>query len=389
MYNQTTDNIQNSLFTTVKYDDQQIKPFNRLLSIKKNHSDALLKFTKPVTLTECKGLALLVITDTPEDSDSYHYYILQNAVRIQPNTYFNTLALTPECKIYLEPTQNEDPQIMSVKKRIQVNRSKANISIDAIYSLHYQVYSSGESLKQPSHDYYELLIIDQGEAKIYLNQHTQHILSKNQAWLKSPGQKHQMIFKEDSMSTLISILFHGQGINESISQRPVKLGHRQIQLIERLISLSNQTHINMPYYYDEMLASLQLIIAQMLNGDHQPQEDSSTSMRENYENELFQSIVEFLQEQVHEQHQVNDLVEHFNISRSSLQSLFKKYTSQTPKAYINSLRLKRSKLLIHESKMTLSEIASELGYGSIQYFSRAFSKEFGISPSTYAKSILK
>ena len=138
-----------------------------------------------------------------------------------------------------------------------------------------------------------------------------------------------------------------------------------------------------------MLTSLQLVMVQMVNTDASHQEGITSSMRENYESETFQEIINFLEANVQDQHQVNDLVDHFNISRSSLQALFNKYTGQTPKAYINSLRLKRSKLMIHDSKYTLSEIASQLGYGSIQYFSRAFSKEFGISPSNYAKSIVK
>ena len=85
---------------------------------------------------------------------------------------------------------------------------------------------------------------------------------------------------------------------------------------------------------------------------------------------------------------MSDLVEHFSLSRSTIQSLFNKYANTTPKNYINTIRLNRSKQMIQETQMTLSQIADYLGYGSIQYFSRAFSKEFGLSPSSYAKSIV-
>ena len=111
-------------------------------------------------------------------------------------------------------------------------------------------------------------------------------------------------------------------------------------------------------------------------------------MRENYESELFQAMVDFLDAHVEDQNQVSDLVEHFSLSRSTIQSLFNKYANTTPKNYINTIRLNRSKQMIQETQMTLSQIADYLGYGSIQYFSRAFSKEFGLSPSSYAKSIV-
>ncbi|MGX7145348.1 helix-turn-helix domain-containing protein [Facklamia languida] len=389
MYNQTTANVQNRYFTSNKVDSQQIKPFNRLVSIKKAQSDALLCFNQPVRITEHKGLALLVVTHEPDQRDTYHSFILQDSITLKPHTYFNTLALSPDCQVYLEPTNNEDPQIIAIKDRIKVEMPPATLDVQTIYGLHHQVYSNGESLPRSPHAYYELLIVDHGEIEIEVNHHTRHRLGQHYAWVNYPGQKYRINFTQDGMATLISILFKAQGLPDTISQRPMILGHRQLQIIERIIRLSNQNIKQMPFFYDEMLTSLQLVMVQMVNTDASHQEGITSSMRENYESETFQEIINFLEANVQDQHQVNDLVDHFNISRSSLQALFNKYTGQTPKAYINSLRLKRSKLMIHDSKYTLSEIASQLGYGSIQYFSRAFSKEFGISPSNYAKSIVK
>ncbi|MGF3066193.1 helix-turn-helix domain-containing protein [Facklamia sp. P12945] len=389
MYKQSTKNATSKYFTSVKTNHQQIKPFNRLVTIKRDRSQALLRFNKPVILTEHKGLALLVMTDTPDKKESFQFFILQNAVQLNAGVYFNTLSLTAECKLYLEPSQNEEPQIITLKEAIKVEKEIKRLKIENVFGLDYQVYSSGERILNHPQNYYELIIVDQGQASIEVSYNKQILLSKNSAWLIFPGQKNQIAFKEEGMTTLISILFSGQGLAESIAQRPIHLGHRQIQLVSRLVNLAAISEDKCPFYYDEMVTSLQLILTQIHNGENKTETERSTSMRENYENDLFQSIIDFLQENVGQLHQVNDLVEVFNISRSSLQSLFNKYTGQTPKQYINSLRLKQSKLLIHESKMTLSEIANELGYGSIQYFSRAFSKEFGISPSNYAKSIVK
>ena len=86
MYNQTTANVQNRYFTSNKVDSQQIKPFNRLVSIKKAQSDALLCFNQPVRITEHKGLALLVVTHDPDQKDSYHSFILQDSITLKPHT---------------------------------------------------------------------------------------------------------------------------------------------------------------------------------------------------------------------------------------------------------------------------------------------------------------
>ena len=86
---------------------------------------------------------------------------------------------------------------------------------------------------------------------------------------------------------------------------------------------------------------------------------------------------------------VAQICQNFSISRSFLQQLFNKNLGVAPKQYIASVKLKKAKILIKENKYTISEISEKLGFTSIHYFSRAFKKEFNISPSEYAKSIYK
>lgn len=51
--------------------------------------------------------------------------------------------------------------------------------------------------------------------------------------------------------------------------------------------------------------------------------------------------------------------------------------------YINRIRFDEACRLILHSELSISEIAWNLGFGSIQYFSRFFRKYAGISPSEY------
>lgn len=389
MFNQTTANVVNDFFTSVRFDPLDSKPNNRLMTIKRSHSDALLQFRNPVTLTEHKGLALLVTTLDPEDPEGFHYFILKNAIEIHPEVYFNTLALTDECKLYLEPSHNEEPKIVTVSERMKVDHPQQDLKVQRIYGSHYQVYAPQDSFQQNNSNYYELMVVDQGSAKLVVDEEIQYVLNKNHAWLNSPGQTMTVNFDGQVMTTLISILFQVEGMNEDVSQKPITLGHRQLQLVERIITLSNAQPRETAHAYDEMVSSLQLLLVHLMVGENAKHEEVSTSMKGNYENEMFRDIVEYLEEDIAKRNKVSDLVSHFAVSRSTLQMLFRKYADTTPKAFINALRLKQSKVLMHESSLSLSQIANELGYGSIQYFSRAFSREFGTSPSNYAKSILR
>ena len=72
-------------------------------------------------------------------------------------------------------------------------------------------------------------------------------------------------------------------------------------------------------------------------------------------------------------------------SYNYMSNVFKKNTSYTLLEYYHSKRMKTAKLLLAENKRSVSEIAELLGYSSIYTFSRAFKKQYDISPSDYKK----
>ena len=106
---------------------------------------------------------------------------------------------------------------------------------------------------------------------------------------------------------------------------------------------------------------------------------------QNFQNELLQQILAYMDEKVTEPITIEQICHKFFLSRTSLQSLFKLYLHNSPKSYLLSLKLQKSKELIRENQYTISEIADMLGFSSIHYFSRLFKKYFDLSPSEYAK----
>jgi CheY-like chemotaxis protein len=69
--------------------------------------------------------------------------------------------------------------------------------------------------------------------------------------------------------------------------------------------------------------------------------------------------------------------------------LFKKIkaiTGMTANDFVKSLRLKKATELLKDNRHTVYEIAYMVGYESSKYFSREFKKQFGKTPSEYAKS---
>ena len=99
-------------------------------------------------------------------------------------------------------------------------------------------------------------------------------------------------------------------------------------------------------------------------------------------------IKQYIEAHVAEDFSVRFLAETMNISLYYLSHLFKAVTGITVIEYRNELRMKRAKELLLDGECQIGEIAALVGFESIYYFSRAFKKAYGLSPSQYAKGNL-
>ncbi len=74
-----------------------------------------------------------------------------------------------------------------------------------------------------------------------------------------------------------------------------------------------------------------------------------------------------------------------HLSRSQLYRKLKALTGEPPNAFIRKIRLHRAMELLTTTDLNISEIAYDVGFNDPNYFSRAFSNEFGQAPSEYRK----
>lgn len=72
-------------------------------------------------------------------------------------------------------------------------------------------------------------------------------------------------------------------------------------------------------------------------------------------------------------------------SESYLSHIFSAALDTTMPEYINTLRVREAMNLLPRTDMTVSQMAAELGFGSIRNFNRAFKKETGQTPAQFRK----
>ncbi|WP_339256194.1 AraC family transcriptional regulator [Paenibacillus sp. FSL R5-0713] len=94
----------------------------------------------------------------------------------------------------------------------------------------------------------------------------------------------------------------------------------------------------------------------------------------------------YIQNHYREQVTLDSLAEQFNYSSRHLSMQFKRKTGYSPIDYLIQTRLAKARTLLVRSDATLGEIAAEVGYSDVYYFSRIFKKHVGISPIQYQRN---
>lgn len=81
---------------------------------------------------------------------------------------------------------------------------------------------------------------------------------------------------------------------------------------------------------------------------------------------------------------VNLLAERLNISTAYFGKLFSEFTGKKTLDYILKVRMEKAQeLLLAEPDKTIAQIAVEVGYNNSTYFTTAFKKYFGVTPSRF------
>jgi len=97
----------------------------------------------------------------------------------------------------------------------------------------------------------------------------------------------------------------------------------------------------------------------------------------------FDSILAFIQGHFMQDITLRSIAEACSCSESTVSHLFKAYTKQSIKKYINDLRIKQAENFLISTDLPTSNIADFCGFTNSNYFSTVFKKQFGLSPQKY------
>ena len=218
----------------------------------------------------------------------------------------------------------------------------------------------------------------------------------------SNGKEALEIIENNNVSLVVSDLMmpviDGLELCKSIK---TNLNHCHIPVIVLTAKVSQQTHIDAlesradafiekPFSTDHLIAQITNLLA---NRD---------LMRATFSNSPYANVSAIASNPIDEAFlkELNDYVmcnlsnrnlsveavaDHMNMSISTLFRKIKATTSMSPLDFIRLCRLKKAAELLNEGGKKISDIAERVGINSPSYFTSCFMKQFGITPSEFAK----
>ncbi|MBP3627572.1 MAG: helix-turn-helix domain-containing protein [Clostridia bacterium] len=130
--------------------------------------------------------------------------------------------------------------------------------------------------------------------------------------------------------------------------------------------------------------TIELLIISLLSADA-TEKQSRISLYEHFSQRqtLTENIIEYLEENISESINLEDVSKRFSYSLSSIKRIFKEETGSSIISYLNEMRMKKAKEMLRDKRLNIEDIAIKVGFANVYYFSNAFKKRWGVSPSKF------
>ena len=114
---------------------------------------------------------------------------------------------------------------------------------------------------------------------------------------------------------------------------------------------------------------------------------TNIGLNQSHVEKIVNEVKFLLRENVEKDFDFEEITSDLCIGYSYFRRMFKKHTGISPKQYHLQLKIMRAKDLLINSDLTIKEIAKEVGFKSVYYFSRIFKEKTSKNPSEIRKGL--
>lgn len=251
------------------------------------------------------------------------------------------------------------------------------------------------------HEEAEILFVTEGELELVIND-ISIFAKKGSVILIPPNLLHAAYQDKNQIGSFSAIVFHPDFIssrnhdkiqreqllpffdNNFISSYAMNLTDPDSEIVHYLIDKLCEAYEKCPLYSELKIKGylFQLLFHLLQNERKYNMKSPSAYLNE----ERKQTIISYIENNYQNPVSLQDLAAAVNLSKEQFCRFFKQAFRATPVNYLNQYRINRSIDLLCKSSLPIIDIAVSVGFDSSNYFSIAFKKATGMTPSQFRKT---
>lgn len=273
------------------------------------------------------------------------------------------------------------------------------VEVRQLYSVHYFEYTGTYAYPGERHDFWELLYVDKGAVQVTAGDR-RFRLDQGRVVFHAPGEFHA--FSAAGVAPDLVVVSFGcdSPAMELFRGRVSAIGGEERSLLGRIVAESAaafSTPLNVPsvtqlrrqeappFGCEQLVcAALEELLIRLVRRGGQP---DALSPRRTEDGGALAQVMDYLEQRVGLPLTLEEICRDNLVGRSQLQKLFHAHTGGGVMAWFGALKIQAAKRLIREGRLNFTQIAAQLGYQSVHYFSRRFRIATGMSPSEYERSV--
>ena len=285
---------------------------------------------------------------------------------------------------------------------------QTDVAIEGFHFIYYFEFDIDFYHPPEIHDFWELVYVDYGRINAIVNG-VGCELSSGQVIFHQPGESHCHIGNKRDAGNVVVIGFSCPSpIMSFFNKKIFTLDKSSRKVLSLFLAEANKATGGICKDYTDLspldFSNAPIGAAQLLQGylaeflfsifrNNHPTAitaiESTRDARRLAESALVDSIVYYMQENLHQPPSLSTLCQCFSLGRTYLCQIFRDVTGDSPVDHWINLKIREAKRLLREGNMNITQIACALGYSSIHHFTRMFKRFVGMSPTDYKNTIVE
>lgn len=352
----------------------------RHAELKKSRVLTKYRCAAPVVLDYVSGMPLLILYDKQD----IHIFYLDRILLLNAGVEFSLAPMEEDSCVEIQTEPNAP---LETVEKVPLELLPGHVPIlplGRIFTFFRQQAPRPFYFRGEQHAPYELVCMFHGRMHNLVDGQD-ILLSPQEVMIINRNSWHMQY--SDAQVSFLTISFHVDGdVLDGIVNARLTLPPAARRAIDDM--LREEAH-QLTFSGDYQRSLLKICLIELLRDSYAERRKSSASFPTTVrsENRIVDLALQEITRNVRKKYTLPMLARSVNVSVPYLSQLFFKHLGMPPGKYIIKIRLEESKALLRDGALSIGEVATQMGYSSVQHFSQQFRQWFGHCPSEYLQSL--